>query len=124
MYSPRPLIVPRVDVPPATPPTLQVTADPVRLCVEPSLYVPVAVSKSEVSRGTGLVVAVTAMDTSAGGVPIVSLAVPTIPDIVAEMVVEPNATPVAKPVALMVANALLLELQETELVRFCVLPSV
>jgi hypothetical protein len=44
-----------------------------------------------------------------------------VPD-VALMVAPPGATPVAMPVLLMVATAVLEELQVTELVRFCVVP--
>ena len=44
-----------------------------------------------------------------------------VPD-VALMVAPPGTTPVAMPVLLMVATAVLEELQVTELVRFCVVP--
>ena len=64
------------------------------------------------------------MDTSAAGVPTVKLVDPEIDPDVAVIVVVPAVTPVAKPVPLMLATAALPELQDTELVRFCVLPSV
>ena len=43
---------------------------------------------------------------------------------VALMLVEPTALPVTNPAVLMLATVVLDELQVTELVRFCVLPSV
>jgi hypothetical protein len=124
VYTPELLIVPTVELPPNTPAALQVTVVPVRFCVEPSLYVPVAVNCWELPKATELDIGVTAIDTSVGGLPTVRLVEPTIPPKTAEIVVDPSARPVAKPVALIVATAALVELQETELFRFCVLPSV
>ena len=66
---------------------------------------------------------VTAMDTRAGGIT-VRFVEPLIAPEVAEIVVVPAPAPVAKPVLLMVAAAVFVELQLTELVRFCVLPSL
>jgi hypothetical protein len=49
--------------------------------------------------------------------------VPVTPPRVAEMVVEPGATPAAKPAVVMVATPVAEDAQVTELVRFCVVPS-
>lgn len=46
------------------------------------------------------------------------------PFCVAVMLVEPTPAPVARPVVLIVAAAVLDEVQLAELVRFCVVPSV
>ena len=54
----------------------------------------------------------------------VRLVDPLIEPKVAWMVVLPAATPVAKPVLLMVATEGTLEVQVAELVRFCLLPSL
>jgi hypothetical protein len=64
------------------------------------------------------------MDDKVGGAPTVRLVDPTIVPEVAEIVVVPAATPVAKPVELIVATAVSDEFQETELLRFWVVPSV
>ena len=53
----------------------------------------------------------------------VSVLLPFLPASVAEMVVVPAEAPVARPLALIVATAVLDEAQVTWLVRFCVLPS-
>ncbi len=68
-------------------------------------------------------VGVTAIDTNVGGVT-VSPVVPVTDPEVAWIVVLPVFTPVAKPVPLIVATVVLLELHVTTLVRFCVLPSL
>lgn len=52
VYSPELEMVPTVEFPPTTPPALQVTSDALRVCVEPSLYVPVAVNCSDVPKET------------------------------------------------------------------------
>ena len=66
---------------------------------------------------------VTAMETSTGAVT-VRLVEPVIEPDTAEIVVLPVATPVASPAPLIVPTAVLVELQVTELVRFCVLLSL
>jgi hypothetical protein len=53
----------------------------------------------------------------------VSNMVPVIPPKAAEIVVEPAATPVARPEAVMVAALVAEDVQVTEPVRFCVLES-
>ena len=68
-------------------------------------------------------VGVTAMDSSTGGVT-VSPVEPLIAPEVAEMVALPVPAPVARPLLLIVATALFEEPQVTELVKFCVLPSL
>jgi len=65
---------------------------------------------------------VTAIDTS--GLATVSVVLPEIPPDDAEMVVDPAATPVASPEALMVATDVLEEAQFADEVRFFVLPSL
>jgi len=99
----------------------------VRVCVLPSLYVPVAANCCVFPTGMFAVAGVTAIDTNRGEATVRLV----------EAVREPSAaviTAVPTPVAvatpcvprelLMVATAGLEELQLTELVRFCVLPSL
>lgn len=64
------------------------------------------------------------MEDGVGAVPTVRMVEPVTDPDVAEMVVLPAATPVARPAELMVATPVLAEFQATELVRFFVLPSV
>ena len=64
----------------------------------------------------------TASDTSAGG-PTVNIAEAEMEPELAVIVVEPTAAELARPDALILA-ALLEELQDTEPVKFCVLPLV
>jgi hypothetical protein len=59
-----------------------------------------------------------------GGLPTVKFVLPLIDPDVALIPVVPLATALANPAELIVDTALLLELQTTELVRFCVLPSL
>ena len=66
---------------------------------------------------------VTAIDTSTGAVT-VRFVDPLIDPEVARIVVLPVATPVASPPLVIVATAVFVELQVTELVRFCVLLSL
>ena len=63
------------------------------------------------------------MDTNAGGVTVRPVE-PTIEPEVACIVVLPAATPVARPAAVIVATAVLVEVQATDPVRFCVLLSL
>ena len=65
----------------------------------------------------------TAIDTSTAGVTVRPVD-PLIEPEVAEIVALPTPAPVANPVPLIVATAVLDEPQLTELVRFCVLPSL
>jgi len=65
---------------------------------------------------------VTAIDTSDAAT--VRFVVPLIEPEVADIVVLPVATPVASPALVIVATAVFVELQVTELVRFCVLLSL
>jgi hypothetical protein len=93
----------------------------VRFCVVPSLYVPVAVNCRVVPFAIEVLAGVTAMETSVGVT--VRLVEPLIDPKVALMFVLPAVTAVARP-ALMVATVVLVEVQDTVLVRFCVLPSL
>jgi hypothetical protein len=93
----------------------------VRFCVVPSLYVPVAVNCRVVPFAIEALAGVTAMETSVGVT--VRLVEPLIDPKVALMFVLPAVTAVARP-ALMVATVVLVEVQDTVLVRFCVLPSL
>jgi hypothetical protein len=99
---------------------LQVT-ELVRFCVLPSLYVPVAVNCCVPPAATDGLAGVTAIDTSVGAVTVRPVEPLMEPD-VAWMVVLPVDALVARPALLIDAIAELVELQVTELVRFCVLP--
>jgi hypothetical protein len=100
----------------------QVT-EAVRFCVELSVYVPVAVNGCVFPAATLGFAGVTAMETSAADCT-VSVVLPVTEPEVAEMVVVPTATPVARPPAAMVAAAVFVDAQVTEAVRFCVEPLV
>jgi len=95
----------------------------VRFCVEPSVYVPVAVNCSVSPAGTLGFAGVTAIETSAAAFT-VSVVVPLMLPEVAEIVVVPAATAVARPPAAIVAAAVLDDAQVAVDVRFCVEPSV
>jgi len=117
-YNPEVLIVPNVELPPSTPPALQVTPVLVKFCVLPSVKVPVAVNCSGIPTTTELEAGVTAIDTRAGEIT-VSPDVPTIVPNVAEMVEEPAALLVAKPAPFTLATAGFEDSQVTREVRFC-----
>jgi hypothetical protein len=107
------VIVPVVDVPEA-----HVTL-PVRFCVELSLYVPVAVNCCVPPAVTVGFAGVTAMDTSVAAVT-VSVVLPTIPPLVAEIELVPAFSADARPPLLIVAVAVVPEAHVTLPVRFCV----
>ena len=118
---------------PIAKPALEILATPglelvqvtelVRSAVVESLYVPVAVNCCVTPTATEGVAGVTAIEISEAGVT-VKVAVPeTLPD-VAVIVVDPTATAVALPPAAMVAVAVLLDVQEAELDRSLVDPSL
>lgn len=96
----------------------------VRLCVLPSLKVPIAVNCSLEPMFNEPDGALTAIDCSVAEVTVSTIAFETTPLWVALTVVVPPVSPVAKPVAVIVATAVLEELHVAELVRFCVLPSL
>jgi hypothetical protein len=98
-------------------------AEAVRFCVEPSVYVPVAVNCCVSPLATLGVAGVTAMETSAAGCTVSVVLPVTVPD-VAEIVVVPTATVAARPPAAMVAVAVLEEAQLAVAVRSCVVLSV
>ena len=95
----------------------------VRFCVEPSVYVPVAVNGSVRPFATLGFAGVTAMDVSAAAAT-VSVVLPTTLPEVAEIVLVPVATAVARPAVLMVATVAAADAQLTVAVRFWVEPSV
>jgi hypothetical protein len=96
-------------------------AEFVKVCVLPSLKVPVAVNCCVVSSGMLAVGGPTAMETRTGAVT-VKLDDPEIAPDVAVIVVPPCATDEANPALLMLATLAADELQVTDDVRFCVLP--
>jgi len=102
-------------------------AVPVRFCVLPSVYVPVAVYCCVVPSAIDGAVGVTAIDTSAAAVT-VTVVDPLIVPEVAVIVAVPSPTLVASPVVcpamLIVATVGVSELHCTVPVMFCVLPSV
>jgi hypothetical protein len=100
---------------------------PVRLCVVPSLKLPVAVNCCELPRGIVAELGEIVIDERTALV-IVSDAVPTCPANTAVIVAFPGVTPRAKPllqltVSLTVATAAGVDVHETDRVRSCVLPS-
>ena len=95
----------------------------VRFCVEPSLYVPVAVNCSVSPFGTDGLTGVNAIDFRVAA-RTVSVVEPTTLPSVAVIVVAPVASVEARPVVEIVAAAVFDDAQMTEPVRFCVVPSV
>src|ERR1039458_1201615 len=95
----------------------------VRVCVLPSLYVPVAVNGCVVPAAIEAFPGVTAIDTSTAAVT-VSVVEPVMLPSVALMLEAPFATLVASPAALIVATLGPDELHAAVLVRVCVLPSL
>jgi hypothetical protein len=101
---------------------LQVTVE-VRFCVDPSLYVPVAVNCVRVPSGTEAFAGVTAIESSTGAVT-VNVVVPVTPLTVAVIVVVPCFKAVANPPAAIVANVVFDEAQAAVEVRIAVDPSL
>jgi hypothetical protein len=101
----------------------QVTVD-VRSCVLPSLYVPVAVNCWVVPRPIEMSAGLTAMDCSTAGNTVSNAEFETIDPDPAVIVVEPVPQPLARPIASIVATVDNEEAQFTEVVTFCVEPSV
>jgi hypothetical protein len=95
----------------------------VRFCVLPSANVPVAVNGCVLATNSEAVAGFTAMDTGAGAVT-VSVVDPLKPPELAEIVVVPWATLVARPAAFTVATVGTEELHAAVPVRFVVVPSV
>src|ERR1700733_2890522 len=98
-------------------------AELLRFCWLLSLYVPVAVNCCVPPFTIDGLAGVTAIDTNIGGVT-VSVVEPLIEPELACIVVLPAPTPVASPPLVIVATVVLLEVQLTELVRFCWVPSL
>jgi len=91
----------------------------VKFCVELSEKVPVAVNCFVALFAIEGFAGVTAIDTSAGAVTVSSVVPSTAPD-AASILLDPVATPVANPPAVIVTTPVDCELQVTELVKFCV----
>ena len=102
---------------------LQVT-ELVKVCVLPSLKVPVAVTGSLEPMFNEPDGALTAIDCSDAEVTVSTIVFETMPPCVALTFVVPPVRPVAKPAVVIVATAVLEELHVAKLVRFCVLPSL
>jgi hypothetical protein len=97
-------------------------AVPLRFCVLPLLYFPVAVNCALLPADTEAVAGVTESEVSTAAVT-VNVAEPLIAPMVAVIVAVPWATPVAKPVALfIVATAVAEDAHLALVVRFCVVP--
>ncbi len=94
----------------------------VTFCVEPSEYVPVAMNCCVSPAATLGLAGVTAMELSVAA-STVSVVLPVTLPAVAEMVVVPAATVVARPFAAIVAAATFVDAQVTCAVTFCVEPS-
>lgn len=130
------MVVVPVATPVARPELLMVAAEVLELVqvavavtffVDPSLYVPVAVNCWDDFAGKLGFAGVTAMDTSeggGGGAGTVSVVDAEEPLNVAVMVVDPWATAVARPEALMVATAVAELVHVAVVVTFCVEPSL
>ena len=71
-----------------------------------------------------MLAAVIVMDCSVAALTVKPSALDVIPLCAAVILMDPMATPVARPLALILAVAGLEETQVAELVRFCVLPSL
>lgn len=122
-----------VPVPVASPPVLIVTAAVfdefqfaklVRSCVVPSVNVPVAVNWSVVPFAIEVLGAVIVIDCRVAAVTVSAIAFELIPFCVAAMLLEPTPAAVTNPPVLIVATAVLDEVHVTELVRFCIEPSL
>lgn len=96
----------------------------VRICVLPSLKVPVAVNCSLEPMFNEPDGALIAIDCSVAEETVSATVFETTPLSVALTFVVPPVRPVAKPAVVIVATVALEELHVAELVRFCVLPSL
>ena len=96
----------------------------VRLCVLPSLNVPVAVNWSVVPLAIEALDALMVIDCSTAAVTVSAIVFDVTPLCAALIVAEPTLFAVAKPDALAVATVEFEEDQLTEVVRFCALPSL
>jgi hypothetical protein len=99
-------------------------AELVRFCELPSLNVPVAVNWSVVPFAIEVLVAEIVMVCSVAAVTLNARVLDVIPLWEAVTLVEPTPLPVASPLEFIVATLVLDEVQVTELLMFCVLPSV
>jgi len=96
----------------------------VMVCVLPSLNVPVAVNCSVVPLAIEALGALMVMDCSTAVVTVSAIVFDVTPLCVALIAVVPTLFAVTRPDALTVATAELEDDQVTEVVRFCVLPSL
>ena len=92
--------------------------------VLPSLKAPVAVNGSVVPLAIEALFALMVIDCSAAAVTVSVIEFDVMPFCVALIALLPAATPVANPAALTVATDAFDEFHVTELLRFCVLPSL
>lgn len=92
-------------------------AELVRFCVVPSVNVPVAVNWSVVPFAMELLGALMLIDCSVAAVTVKAKVLEVTPLCVAVMFVAPAPVPVTRPLALIVATAVLDEFQVAELVR-------
>jgi hypothetical protein len=95
----------------------------VRVCVLPSLYVPVAANCCVVPFAIVVPVGVTDMDTNSGAVTETLVDPKTVPD-VAVILELPNRSPITNPLALTGATAGTEDAHVADAVRSCVLPSL
>ena len=95
----------------------------VRSCVEPLVYVPIAVNCWVVPSGIAAAEGVIVSEISAGGLTVIAADPLALPD-VAVIVAAPIPIPLADPELLISATDCVSELQVAEVVRSCVLPSV
>jgi len=101
----------------------QITAF-VRSCVLPSPNVPVALYCTVVPLAIEEFVVLIVIDCNVAAVTVSDTEFDVIPPCVAVMVADPPPTPFAKPLPLTIATDVFEEFQLTELVRFCVEPSL
>src|SRR5207248_2966238 len=125
------LLVPMA-APVARPPALMLTAGldeahvavSVRVCVLPSLNVPVAVNGTLVPLAIDVLGELIVIDCSVAAVTVRANELEVIPLWIAVILLEPIAAPVARPLAVMLTAAGLEEVQVTVFVTFCVVPSL
>lgn len=96
----------------------------VRFCVVPSLKVPLAVNWSVVPFAIEVLAPEIAIDCSVAAVTVRAKVLDVIPLWEAVTLVEPTPLLVARPLELIVATVVFEEVQVTELLMSCVLPSV
>lgn len=99
-------------------------AELVRFCVVPSLNVPVAVNCSLVPLAIEAFAVVIVIDCSVAAVTAKGRAFDVMPFSAAVTLVDPTASPLARPLVLIVAALVLEESHVVDAVKFCVVPSL